>query len=142
MKRNDAPTGGAAALNAFLDQGSSFEGKLTYKGAVRIDGRFGGEIVSSDTLYVGETGEIEGTIRVGEAIVSGNVRGTLVVERRLKLLATARVEGDVQTGALVVEEGASLDGRIVMLNAGTAAEKSHLESAVKAALDGKPGQAG
>lgn len=142
MKRNDAPTGGAAALNAFLDQGSSFEGKLTFKGAVRVDGRFVGEILSSDTLFVGETGEIEGTVRVGEAVISGRIRGTLIVERRVKLLAAARVEGDLQTATLVVEEGAQFDGRVIMQHADKAAEQTHLESAVRAALDGKPaGQA-
>lgn len=138
MKRNESThaNGTPATLNAFLDQGSAFEGKLTFKGAVRIDGRFTGEVQSSDTLFVGETGEIDGTVRVGEAVVSGVVRGSLIVERRLKFLETARVEGEVQTATLVIEEGAKFDGRVSMQATPAKAEQARLESAVKSALDG------
>ena len=41
-------------LTAFIDQGSEFEGKLSFKDTVRIDGRFRGEISSENTLIVGE----------------------------------------------------------------------------------------
>ena len=57
-----APTASAAGpggLTAFIDQGSEFEGKLSFRDTVRIDGRFRGEIASENTLIVGESGEIE-----------------------------------------------------------------------------------
>ena len=53
----------AGGLTAFIDQGSEFEGKLSFKDTVRIDGRFRGEISSENTLIVGESGEIEAAIR-------------------------------------------------------------------------------
>ena len=46
----------AGGLTAFIDQGSAFEGKLSFKDTVRIDGHFSGEITSENTLIVGETG--------------------------------------------------------------------------------------
>ena len=49
-------SGGTAGLSAFIDQGSEFEGKLSFKDTVRIDGRFLGEISSENTLVVGESG--------------------------------------------------------------------------------------
>jgi hypothetical protein len=51
-------SGGLGGLTAFIDQGSEFEGKLSFKDTVRIDGRFRGEISSENTLIVGESGEI------------------------------------------------------------------------------------
>jgi hypothetical protein len=51
-------SGGLGNLTAFIDQGSEFEGKLSFKDTVRIDGTFAGEISSDNTLIVGETGEI------------------------------------------------------------------------------------
>lgn len=135
MKRTES-NGSEGNLNAFLDQGSSFEGKLTFKGSVRIDGEFRGEVQSSDLLYVGESGQIEGTIRVGEAIVSGRVTGHLVAERRLQLHATAQIDGEISTAKLVVDEGARVDGRIQMGGSPDRRDKAQLETAVQDTLDG------
>ena len=57
-----APPSSGGGLTAFIDQGSEFEGKLSFKDTVRIDGHFTGEITSENTLVVGETGEIEANI--------------------------------------------------------------------------------
>ena len=64
---------GAGGLTAFIDQGSEFEGKLSFKDTVRIDGRFEGEISSENTLIVGETGEIQASIRSNHVVISGTV---------------------------------------------------------------------
>jgi hypothetical protein len=56
-------SGGVGALTAFIDQGSEFSGKLSFKDTVRIDGRFEGEIKSENTLIVGETGSSPGGSR-------------------------------------------------------------------------------
>jgi len=103
-----------SGLTAFIDRGSEFEGKLSFKDTVRIDGRFVGEISSENTLIVGESGEIEAKIRSQVVEVSGAVTGDVVAVRKLILHKTARLEGNVETAALVMEEGASLNGRLTM----------------------------
>ena len=75
---SSAAAGGSTNLSAFIDQGSEFEGKLTFKDTVRIDGRFQGEISSENTLIVGESGVIEATIRSNTVVVSGTVAGDIV----------------------------------------------------------------
>lgn len=109
-------------LSAFIDQGSEFEGKLTFRDTVRIDGRFQGEITSENTLVVGETGEIEATVRSQNVIVSGSIVGDVRATRSVVLHKTARIEGDVETPSLVMEEGATLNGRITMKGAAAAAK--------------------
>src|SRR5215470_15465122 len=84
-----APTAGG--LTAFIDQGSEFEGKLSFKDTVRIDGRFRGEISSENTLIVGESGEIHATIRSNTVVVSGLVDGDIHAARKVILHKTARV---------------------------------------------------
>lgn len=135
-KRNDdAHTpNGPESLNAFLDQGSSFEGKLTFQGSVRIDGRFDGDVLSDDTLMVGETGTVEGTVEVGDAVISGTVKGTLTVRNRLHFRATAVFEGDVTAGTLEVEDGATLDGTVRMRGASGKRDSRDLERAVESTL--------
>lgn len=102
------------SLSAFIDQGSEFEGKLTFKDTVRIDGAFRGEITSQNTLIVGETGEIMATVRSRQVVVSGCVVGDVFASERLVLHKTARVDGDVEAASLAIEEGAVLNGRVTM----------------------------
>jgi len=101
-------------LSAFIDQGSEFEGKLSFRDTVRIDGRFRGEIASENTLIVGESGEIHATIRSNTVVVSGLVEGDIIAARKVILHKTARVHGNLETPSLVVEEGAALDGQVKM----------------------------
>jgi cytoskeletal protein CcmA (bactofilin family) len=109
-------TAGAAAggLTAFIDQGSEFEGKLSFRDTVRIDGRFRGEIASENTLIVGESGEIEATIRSNTVAISGSVDGDVHAARKVVLHKTARVTGNITTPCLMVEEGAVVNGTFKM----------------------------
>jgi cytoskeletal protein CcmA (bactofilin family) len=108
------PAPASTSLSAFIDQGSEFEGKLTFKDTVRIDGVFRGEITSQNTLIVGETGEILATVRSRSVVVSGTVTGDVFASDRLVLHKTARVEGDVEAGTLAIEEGAMINGKVTM----------------------------
>jgi cytoskeletal protein CcmA (bactofilin family) len=112
-KAAPAPAG-TGNLSAFIDQGSEFEGKLTFKDTVRIDGTFSGEISSENTLVVGESGSIEATIRSNTVVVSGSVVGNIIAARQIILHKSARVEGDMNSPSLVIEEGASFNGQLTM----------------------------
>ncbi len=101
-------------INAFLGASTEYRGKLTFQGAVRIDGIFHGEIESEGALIAGKDAHIEGTVHVGEFILSGLFTGTIVAKKRLIIHRGGRVVGDVSTPALFVEEGAFLDGMITM----------------------------
>jgi len=120
---------GSANLTAFIDQGSEFEGKLTFKDTVRIDGNFFGEISSENTLIVGETGSVEATIRSNTVVVSGSVVGNITASRQLVLRKSACVEGDVNAPSLVIEEGATLNGGLTM----TRTDNVHAKGASAAA---------
>lgn len=111
-------------LTAFIDQGSSFEGKLAFKDTVRIDGAFRGEISSENTLVVGETGEIEADIESQTVIVSGTIVGDVKASQKVVLHKTASVAGNLHAATLVVEEGATFNGQITM--AGSADDKAKL----------------
>ena len=112
--RPASPPVTAGGLTAFIDQGSEFEGKLSFRDTVRIDGRFRGEIASENTLIVGESGEIEATIRSNTVAISGSVEGDVHAARKVVLHKTARVNGNVSTPCLIVEEGAVINGTFKM----------------------------
>ncbi len=105
---------GLGKLTAFIDQGSEFEGKLSFKDTVRIDGSFSGEIASDNTLIVGEAGRIHAEIRSVCVVISGYVEGDIVATQQVVLHKTAVVSGDIQSPSIVMEEGAQLNGAVRM----------------------------
>ncbi len=113
-KGDAAGAAGVGTLTAFIDQGSEFSGKLSFKDTVRIDGRFEGEIKSENTLIVGETGVIAANITSETVVVSGEVNGDIEARTLLHLHKTARFMGNVKTRNLVIEEGASFNGHVDM----------------------------
>lgn len=102
------------SMNAFLDRGTKFEGKLTFEGTVRIDGKFLGDIFSKDRLVIGEGGDVEGKVEVGQAVISGTFRGELKCRDRIELQAPCRFYGTLIAPTLVVAEGVVLEGNVKM----------------------------
>jgi cytoskeletal protein CcmA (bactofilin family) len=109
-----ASSAGPGGLTAFIDQGSEFEGKLSFRDTVRIDGRFRGEIASENTLIVGESGEIDACIHSKNIVISGSVEGDVIASQKVVLHKTGRVNGNIETPSLVMEEGAWVNGQIKM----------------------------
>jgi cytoskeletal protein CcmA (bactofilin family) len=114
---------GPGGLTAFIDQGSEFEGKLQFRDTVRIDGKFRGEISSENTLIVGESGEIEASIRSKTISISGNVDGDVTAAQKVVLHKTARVNGNVEAPVLQMEDGAVLNGMVKMVPNGGGSNK-------------------
>ena len=118
-------------LNAFLGEGTSFKGTLTFEGTVRIDGRLEGEIFTKDTLVIGEGAQVSAAIHAGVAVISGTVHGNITAERKVDIHASGRLYGNISTPSLVIEEGVVFEGACTM---GSGAEQS-AEQAEKAHAD-------
>ena len=113
-KRKHAATPKGSDLTAFIDEGSEIEGKFTFHGTVMMNGKFSGEIVSSDTLIIGEKGAVHANIRAGIVFINGEVVGNVVASERVELRGSARVFGDVEAPVVVVEEGVFFEGNCKM----------------------------
>ncbi|HVR42957.1 MAG TPA: polymer-forming cytoskeletal protein [Thermoanaerobaculia bacterium] len=101
-------------LNGFLDRGSSFRGELDFEDTMRIDGRFNGKIHSKNELIVGESATVEGEIHVGSIAISGTVMGKVKADQRIEIHRSGRVYSDLETPALIIEEGAIFQGNCTM----------------------------
>lgn len=108
------PTVKGTDLSAYIDETSQIEGKYSFTGTVMLNGRFAGEITSSDTLIIGEKGVVHATIRAGIVLVSGEVVGNIHGGERVELRGSARVYGDVEAPTVVVEEGVVFEGNCRM----------------------------
>lgn len=101
-------------LNGFLDRGSHLHGELQFDTHFRVHGKLSGEVTTEGELVVGEGGEVDGELRVGQIIVSGEVRGSIHATRRVQITSTGKVFADVDTPSLIVEDGAFFEGRCAM----------------------------
>jgi cytoskeletal protein CcmA (bactofilin family) len=101
-------------ISTLLGRGSAFEGKLTFEGIVRIDGRFRGEVFSDDTLVIGEGALVEAEIDIGDIIIQGTVVGNIKAKRSIQIQAPGRVKGDIHTPSLEIDKGVIFEGRSFM----------------------------
>ena len=113
-KGSPKPSSGSDEISAFLGKETFFEGKMTFQGVFRLDGKFEGEIFESGTLVVGESAHLKGKIEVKSIIINGQVEGDLHAKERVEIHSTGKFSGTLVTSSLVVQEGGFLNGRCQM----------------------------
>jgi cytoskeletal protein CcmA (bactofilin family) len=120
LKKEDELPRSTGDLNALLGRGTEFEGKLTFEGEVRIAGKFTGEIFSKDRLQIDETAKVKAEINVGSIVVFGEIVGNVRATQLVELKASARIKGNIESPALVIERGVVFEGSCKMENLGKA----------------------
>ena len=104
----------AGEVHTLLGKGSEFEGKLSFEGQVRIDGRYSGQIATKDTLVIGEGAKVNAEIQAGTVIVNGVVEGNIKATVMVELHPPARVKGSIETPALSMDKGVIFEGSCKM----------------------------
>ena len=102
-------------IKAYMGEDTVFNGSLNFVGTVRIDGKFEGQVITEDTLVVGETGHLKAEISAGTVICIGRVEGTIVASKKVEIHSTSKVVGSVKSPAIYVELGGVLDGSCDMM---------------------------
>jgi cytoskeletal protein CcmA (bactofilin family) len=111
-----------------IGAGSFFEGMLVVKGNLRIDGKFEGKTLVVDQLQVGQKGRVRTSIEATSVVVEGMVIGNIAATRRILLLATARVLGDLRTPELIIQDGVILEGKCTISHVEMENAKAYLET--------------
>jgi len=97
-------------LTNILTAGTYIKGNLRADAGIRIDGMVEGEVIVNDTLVLGKTGVIKGTIQTKDALIGGKVFGGIKSQGKIELKAGSVVNGDIICKRLIIEEGATFDG--------------------------------
>lgn len=103
-------------VHTLLGKGSEFEGKLSFEGQVRIDGKYSGQISTRDVLIVGEGAKVTAEISAGTVVIHGQVEGNIKATGLVELHPPARVKGSIETPALSVDKGVIFEGTSKMEN--------------------------
>ena len=106
-----------ADVGAYIDEGSEIEGTYTFSGTVMLNGKFKGDIRSTDTLIVGEKGVVNARINAGVVLIHGEVVGNVLATERVELRGSARVFGELEAPVVVMEEGVLFEGSCRMTKA-------------------------
>jgi cytoskeletal protein CcmA (bactofilin family) len=103
-------------LSGFVGNGTVLTGEATFKAMLRVDGHLSGRVSSeSGTLIVGNNGQVDADIQVAVAVIHGTVNGDIVASQRLELGRAAKVNGNIQTPSLIIEQGALFEGSCRMV---------------------------
>ena len=109
-------------LSGFVGGGTVVTGEANFKAMMRVDGHLSGRISStSGTLIVGANGKVDANIEVAVAVIHGTINGDIIATQRLELGRAAKVNGNIQTPSLVIEQGALFEGSCKMVQMSAAA---------------------
>lgn len=103
-----------AGNETIIAQGVKVEGDFRSNGDVVIEGELNGSISTTQALHIGASAVIQAQVSAQSAVVAGVVVGNITATDSLDLLATSRVEGDIQTNKISIAAGASVNGKISM----------------------------
>jgi cytoskeletal protein CcmA (bactofilin family) len=111
-------------LSGFVGGGTVVTGEANFKAMMRVDGHLSGRVSSSSgTLIVGANGKVDANIEVAVAVIHGTINGDIIATQRLELGRAAKVNGNIQTPSLVIEQGAVFEGSCKMVQMTAAADK-------------------
>jgi len=112
------------SLSGFVGSGTVITGEASFKSMLRVDGRFSGRISSAGgALIVGAGGQVDANIEVAVATIHGVVNGDIIASDRIELGRAAKLNGNIQTPSLMIEQGAIFEGSCKMLKAAEKAPK-------------------
>lgn len=123
-------------LSGFVGGGTVVTGEANFKAMMRVDGHLSGRVNSSSgTLIVGANGKVDANIEVAVAVIHGTINGDIIATQRLELGRAAKVNGNIQTPSLIIEQGAVFEGSCKMLQMTAAADKAKNNNKKEEPLD-------
>ncbi len=96
--------------NSIIGHNSQFQGRFAVKGAIRIDGKFEGDSLIVDKVFIGPKGKVKTNVKASSVVVEGVLIGNIQATNRVLLLPSSRILGDIQTPELIIQNGTILRG--------------------------------
>jgi cytoskeletal protein CcmA (bactofilin family) len=107
--------GSGEEWTGFIDKGVTLEGTLQVTGTFRVDGNVKGNIISEQTVILGDGAKVEGQIEGNRVVISGRFDGVIFAKGRVEIQAKGVVTGEVHSPCMVIDPGGIFDGRCHML---------------------------
>jgi cytoskeletal protein CcmA (bactofilin family) len=99
---------------SIIGPGMKITGDCESDGTIRVEGAIEGSVKAAKSVVVGKDGIVVGDITTQDAIVAGRVNGSVTAESRVELQASCRIQGDIRSRRVKLEEGGQIDGSLHM----------------------------
>lgn len=116
LGRDKKSLGGNNLKHTLIADGTEIRGDILFSGGLHIQGKVVGNIRMEDDqgqLVIGETGCVEGEIKVPQIIVNGQVNGNLHADEHIELAEKAEIQGNVFYREIEMLLGARVNGKLV-----------------------------
>jgi len=114
-KENSVQRKGDPTQLTIIAIGTSITGDIVSEGIVKIEGRIDGSVRAASQVLIAKGGLVAGDIHTREAVVGGDVKGTVHADERVEIQSTASVEGDIVTVKIQIAEGGRVIGALKMI---------------------------
>lgn len=101
-------------INSLIGNKTYFEGRFLVKGTLRVEGKFEGEALEVEQLFVGPKGKVKTDIFANNIDVEGLIIGNIEAKNRVFLRPTSKVLGDIRTKELIIQNGVILEGKCII----------------------------
>jgi cytoskeletal protein CcmA (bactofilin family) len=102
-------------LDTLVGSGTIFDGSLTSKESICVEGHVRGKIVCEGSLIVGEKGRVDADVFADTILLGGEVNGNIVAKTKLEITTSGKLRGDIKTGSLIIAEGVVFEGKCQMI---------------------------
>jgi cytoskeletal protein CcmA (bactofilin family) len=99
---------------SIIGPGMKITGDCESDGTIRVEGSIEGAVKAAKSVVVGKDGIVVGDISTQDAIVAGRVNGSVTAESRVELQSTCRIQGDIRSRRVKLDEGGQIDGSLHM----------------------------
>lgn len=113
-KDNDRIKVNTSTITTFIGVDSVFEGKVTTKASIRIDGTVIGDIRTEGVVVLTKSGKVVGTIEAENIIVAGVIEGNMSIRDKVNVEPTGEIYGDIVTSKFVIDEESIFQGNCIM----------------------------
>ena len=102
-------------LDTLIGNGTVFEGSLTSKESICVEGTVRGKIECDGSVIVGENGRVDADIFSDTVLLGGEVNGNIVAKTKLEITTSGKLRGNIKTGSLIIAEGVLFEGKCQMI---------------------------
>ena len=107
-----APAQRAELRESHISADLTIEGKIVGSGHIRIAGRFKGDVQVDGNVSLEAGARLEGHVKANVVSVGGELIGNIENAKRVELLETGVINGDVKAGSLTVAAGSRMRGQV------------------------------
>jgi len=120
---------------SIIGPGMKITGDCESDGTIRVEGSIEGSVKAAKSVVVGKDGLVVGDVSTQDAIIAGRVNGSVTAESRVELQASCRIQGDIRSRRVKLEEGGQVDG-VLHMGESVQHQAEGRQKAVEGAKDG------